>query len=240
MLKIQKLVFNPFQENTYIVWDDADASNACAIIDPGCMTSGEKAKLDAFIAQKGLKPAAILLTHAHLDHIMGVQHCIEKYGIPVYMDSREEQTITGFNPSMIAYGLPDSGEFPYNAVGEGDEITVGQREEIAVSQDAERAVGALKFRALRTPGHSFGGLCWWNEPAGVIFTGDTLFAGAIGRTDNKWADWSMLKASIKSTLMALDGTVDVFPGHGPATSIGQERLTNPFIVDEFGPEGFEA
>lgn len=220
MLKITKLVFNPFQVNTYLAWDSE--SSACAIIDPGCLTTSETARLHDAISKAGLRPVAVLLTHCHLDHICGLQNCVDTYGIPVYMDPREEEVVTGFNPTMFPGGMSASGQFPYVAVKEGDTVEIGSE----------------KFRALSTPGHTMGGLCWWNE-AGVIFSGDTLFAGAIGRTDNKWADWGTLISSIKNTLMVLDGTVDVFPGHGPATSIGQERITNPFIVDEFGPNGYE-
>ncbi len=220
MLKLHKFIFNPLGENTYIVWDD---TLEAIIIDPGALISAERDRLLSFIGSQGIKPVAILLTHAHMDHIFGVQSCVEKYNIPVYMDPREEASINGFNVAHAGYEMDYSNSFQTIDIADGDIVRFGNSQ----------------IRALSTPGHSMGGICWWIESAGMIFTGDTLFAGSIGRTDNRWASWDMLISSIKNTLMALDGEVDVFPGHGPATSIGQERLTNPFIVDEFGDQGYE-
>lgn len=220
MLNIQKLIFNLFQENCYLAWDE---SASCVIVDPGCSTDAERERLFAAIASRGLTPKAVLLTHAHLDHIFGVRACVDKFGIPVYMDPEEEGSISGFNPSLYVYGYPQAETFEYVPVKDGDVVEFG----------------TAKLRALSTPGHSRGGLCWWCEKENAVFTGDTLFAGSIGRTDNRWADLDTLKSSIKGTLMALEGDVDVYPGHGPATSIGNERLMNPFIVDEFGPMGYQ-
>lgn len=212
MIKVHKFIFNDFQENTYIVRDD---TGVCVIIDPGCRKGSEEDRLHGFISEHGLKPAAVLLTHAHLDHIYGVGGCVRRYGIPVYMDKRETASIEGFNAAMRAWGMGTAEAFGYKAAGDGDSVTFGN----------------TAVRALSVPGHSPGGLCWWIEAEDVIFSGDTLFAGSIGRTDNEWASWDMLMRSLCDTLMALDGKVEVFPGHGPATDIGHERMTNPFILD---------
>lgn len=220
MIHIQKFIFNPFQQNCYIVWnDDAD----CVIIDPGCFTDKEKEALHSFITGKKLKVKAILLTHAHIDHIFGVGWLQKNMNLPVYMDAREKDSLEGFNPTMFSMGMPKVEPFSYNEVQDGELLEFG----------------AMQIRVLSTPGHSRGGVCWWLEKENAIFTGDTLFAGCIGRTDNNWASWDDLKNSLKETLMSLDGEIDVYPGHGPATSIGQERLTNPFIIDEFGESGYE-
>lgn len=221
MIRIQKLAFNLFQVNTYIVWDE---SNACAIIDPGCQTDREKETLHAFIKEKGLKPEKILLTHGHMDHVYGVADCCSRYGIKAYMHANEAETLSGFNPSMLSMGLPPVPAFEYTPVEDGEQLTFG----------------GTSVRVLATPGHSMGGVCYWLEKQNVLFSGDTLFAGSIGRTDNRWASLDLLKKSLKETLMALDGEIDVFPGHGPATSIGNERLMNPFVTEEFGDLGYEA
>lgn len=220
MIEIQKFVFNPFQQNTYVVWD---GSGECVIIDPGCKTAKEQDSLFSFIGGKGLKPAAILLTHGHLDHVFGVRAACEKYGIPAYMHPAEEASIKEFNVQWAPAGMSFVDEFSYQPIADGQLLHFGNSD----------------VRVLATPGHSMGGVCYWFEAEGVLFSGDTLFAGSIGRTDNNWASLDLLKKSLKEVLMALDGEIDVLPGHGPATSIGRERLLNPFINEEFGDLGYE-
>ena len=221
MIKIYKFVFNIFQENTFLACDSD--SEACAIIDPGCSSGREREILHNFIEQKGLKPCVILLTHAHMDHMLGVKDCVERYSIPVYMNHNEIQSIEGYNPSYAHLGFKAEPMTPYIDAEDGCCVEMG----------------SLKARALFTPGHSMGGLCWWFEKEGIIFTGDTLFAGCIGRTDNKWASLDILKKSLNEVLMTLDGEIEVYPGHGPSTTIGHERLTNPFINEQFGDLGYE-
>lgn len=210
---IEKFVFNLFQENTYLVWDD---SRECIIIDPGCDRTEDRQKLKDTIQAKGLKPVMVVLTHSHLDHIYGVHEMQQTYGIPVYMDPREEGSIRFFNAGLTRMGIHTPEEFDWTPVGDGQQLHFGN----------------TAFRAISTPGHSMGGLCWWFEDDSVIFTGDTLFAGSIGRTDNEWASLDDLMHSLRDTLMQLDGGIDVYPGHGPATSIARERTTNPFIYEQ--------
>lgn len=210
---IEKFVFNLFQECTYLVWDD---SKECIIIDPGCDRTEDRQKLKDAIQAKGLKPAMVVLTHSHLDHIYGVHDLQQTYGIPVYMDPREEGSIRFFNAGLVRMGIHTPEEFDWTPVEDGQQLHFGN----------------TTFRAISTPGHSRGGLCWWFEDDNVIFTGDTLFAGSIGRTDNEWASLDDLMHSLRDTLMQLDGGIDVYPGHGPATSIGRERTTNPFIYED--------
>jgi len=212
MIHIQKFVFYLFQENSYLVWDD---SLECVIVDPGCERAQEREDLFSFISTKGLKPKMILLTHAHLDHIYGVKECSERYGIPVMMDPKECESIEKFNPILTDMGMHTPQSFDYTSVEDGQELHFG----------------ATAVRALSTPGHSMGGMCWWFEKEGVIFSGDTLFKGSIGRTDNNYASLDALMHSLRSTLMQLDGDIQVFPGHGPSTTIGEERRTNPFIYE---------
>lgn len=217
MLYIKKFTFYFFQENSYVVWDD---SGECALIDPGCEHDSERKQLHGFIASKGLKPGMILLTHAHLDHIYGVREAMDKYDIPVYMDPKEQSSIDTFNKTFTDVGLHRPEKFDFTGVEDGQLLHFGNTD----------------VRVLATPGHSLGGVCWWFEKDKAIFTGDTLFAGSVGRTDNNCASYDDLMASLRGTLMQLDGETDVYPGHGPQTTIGMERASNPFIYEDYTTE----
>jgi glyoxylase-like metal-dependent hydrolase (beta-lactamase superfamily II) len=215
MIRIEHFTFNPFQERCCIA---ADEDGFCAIIDPGCHNSEEIAQVTELVERHDLKPVCIMLSHAHFDHIYGVSALAEKYSIPVHMHQEEMFTIENTNPYVCkAYGLPLPELLPcwdYIPAKEGDTIRVG----------------GLKFEVLETPGHSRGGLCFYERTEGILFSGDTLFAGAIGRTDHPGGDYDLLMKSIFEKLMILDGQVRVIPGHGPETDIATERNTNPFLM----------
>jgi glyoxylase-like metal-dependent hydrolase (beta-lactamase superfamily II) len=214
MIHIQHFLFNPFQEQCSLVWDE---TGSCAIVDLGCQ-GPEIDELTGFISSKGLDPVCIMLTHGHFDHIYGLAALTKIYNIPVYMDSKEKYSFEHTNPYVCGnYGLPlaeipAEGSFRY--VAEGDVIEVGR----------------LRFEVIETPGHSVGGLCFLERNEKVMFSGDTLFAGAIGRTDHPGGDYDILMNSIFTKLLALDGETKVIPGHGPDTDISTERMTNPFLM----------
>lgn len=214
MLHIRQFTFNPFQEQCPIVWDD---DGHCAIIDPG-YTDAEKEEIVAFIQSKNLKPVCIMLTHGHFDHIYGLKDFAETYGVPIYMDRKETYSFEHTNPYVCeTYGLslpkiPATDAF--RNIGDGDIIEVG----------------SLRFEVLETPGHSVGGLCFLERNEKYLLSGDTLFAGSIGRTDHPGGDYDQLMNSIFTKLMILDGDIRVVPGHGPATDIATERMTNPFLM----------
>ena len=218
MIHIEHFTFNAFQERAFVVWDN---DGYCVFVDPGFSTDAERNSLTDFVSKKGLKPVCIMLTHAHLDHIFGVAELARIYNIPVYMDEKEKYTLEVCNPFLCrAFGLPMPESF----------------EPIALSSlaGADAApcvqVGSLNFEVIETPGHSVGGVCFLERDEKVLFSGDTIFAGAIGRTDHPGGDYDLLMKSIFEQLMCLDGDIAEFPGHGPDTSIADERMTNPFLL----------
>ena len=215
MVHIEHFVFNAFQTRCSVVWDE---NNFCAVIDPGYFSDRERKSLTSFIRTNGLKPICIMLTHGHFDHIYGLADLAEAYSIPVYMDMKESYSFEHTNPYVCGcYGLPQA-NIPHMEVFRG--ITDGDVIE----------VGSMKFEVLETPGHSVGGVCYLEKEAKVLFSGDTLFAGAIGRTDHPGGDYDQLMTSIFTKLMRLEGDVAVYPGHGPQTDIATERMTNPFLM----------
>lgn len=217
---IEHFTFNPFQERCSIV---SDAAGCCAFVDPGCYDHEELSRITSLVNKHGLKPVCIMLTHAHFDHIYGMAALSKEYGIPVYMHPDEIFTIKNTNPQLCdAYGLP----LPELLVGEA---TITQSY-TPVKEGDIIEVGSLRFEVLETPGHSCGGLCFYERAEGILFSGDTLFAGAIGRTDHMGGDYDLLMKSIFEKLMVLDGHVTVIPGHGPETDIATERNTNPFLM----------
>lgn len=219
MINIEHFTFNAFQTRCSVVWDEA---GNCAVIDPGASDQAERSKLISFIDSKGLKPSCIMLTHCHFDHIYGVSDLAGTYGIPVYMHKSENFTISTTNPFICnAYGLP----LPDTSSLTGDSAAVSY-----VSEGEIIEVGTLRFEVIETPGHSPGGVCYIERNEKTLFCGDTLFAGAIGRTDHPGGDYDMMMKGIFEKLMILDGEVAVIPGHGPESDIATERMTNPFLM----------
>ena len=226
MLHIEHFTFNAFQTRCCVVWDD---DKFCAFVDPGCASAEETEALVDFVSSHGLKPVCIMLTHGHFDHIYGVSALSEKFGgLPVYMHKDEKHTMAETNPYVCGmYGLPlpdlSFAEALLNGKNEGSTVLRETSEGDAIE------IGSLMFHVIETPGHSRGGLCFYEPSEQVLFSGDTLFAGAIGRTDQPGGDYDLLMKSIFEKLMELDGQVTVIPGHGPCSDIATERMTNPFL-----------
>jgi len=211
MLKIDSFTFNPFQENTYVL---SDESGECIIIDPGCYDAEEKEELAIFIDSKGLKPVKILLTHAHIDHVLGINFLAGKYGLPIVMNSIETELLKSASIYGQMWGIqvepaPDPQEF----LKDGDTFTFGKTE----------------LEVLFTPGHSPGSLSFYHRPTKQLIAGDVLFYGSIGRTDLPGGNFETLEKSIRTKLYTLEDDVIVYSGHGQSTTIGHEKHTNPFV-----------
>ena len=217
MINIEHFTFNAFQTRCSIVWDK---DGNCAFVDPGAYGNTEHETLTAFVTSKGLKPACILLTHCHFDHIYGVAGLAREYGIPVYMHKNETFTLEKTNSYVCqAFGLPMPEPFTT------EDIQVRY-----ITENDSIEVGNLHFDVLETPGHTAGGVCYLEHQDKVLFCGDTIFAGAIGRTDHPGGDYDQIMKSIFEKLMCLEGDIAVIPGHGPETDIATERMTTPFLM----------
>ena len=198
-MEIKSFVVNMLQENTYVV---RGAGASCVVVDPGFRDDEETAAVLEFLS--AMKPEAVLLTHAHPDHIFGVAMLQSRFGIPVYMSPEDSKLI--------------------------DRLMRGPRFTITPVADGSVVEAAdLRFRVISTPGHSPGSVCWLAEGEKALFTGDTLFAGAIGRTDLVFGDYDDEIRSIMEKLMKLDGDTVIYPGHGGLSTIGTEWASNPFL-----------
>ena len=225
MIHIQDFTFNSFQTRCSVVWDD---SLSCAIVDPGCSSDAEISELTSFISSRGLKPVCIMLTHGHFDHVLGVAELAARYdNLPVYMHPADKATLAGNEYFTKWFGAPLPASFETVDICEAcpSEGCANGPKCISVIE-----VGGLRFKVIETPGHTPGGVSFYEAAEKVLFSGDSLFAGAIGRTDHPGGDYEMLMKSILGKLVTLEGSVTVFPGHGPCTDIAREGMTNPFLL----------
>ena len=212
MIHIEEFTFNSFQTRCSMVWDE---EGNCAFIDPGCTSVSETKALHDIVSRKGLKPVCIMLTHGHFDHILGTAELARDFGgLPVYMHPADKFTLEKNEYFSRYFGVPMPEAFETTDVCEGSVIEVG----------------SLRFEVIETPGHTVGGVCYLERSEKVLFSGDTLFAGAIGRTDHPGGDYDKLMESIFTKLLHLEGETRVIPGHGPCSEIATERMTNPFLM----------
>jgi len=190
-------------------------SSACAIFDPGMSCKEETDSLVDFIDSHSLTLEAILLTHGHFDHFWGVYGLLEHYKVPVYMDQGDLDTMS-------------QGARVFNGMGPVSFKTLRTDIE-TIDVPSEITVGGVVWKVIKTPGHTPGGVCYYSEENGLLISGDTLFAGAIGRTDLLGGDYDVLMKSLLEKVMTLPGDTDVIPGHGQPTSIARETTANPFL-----------
>lgn len=212
MIRIEKFAFNPFQENTFIITDSA--TGEAFIVDAGCYEDHEFTAIENYIKNAGLHYSGLLNTHCHIDHILGIPYFKEKYNLEFRAHENESMLVTNGKMSGEIFGLK-TGEFPpIDAyVQHGDLIQLGES----------------VLKALFVPGHSPGSIAYYSRESNFVITGDVLFQGSIGRTDLPGGDYDTLISSIKSQLLVLPPDTVVYPGHGPATTIGEEIRSNPFL-----------
>lgn len=216
-MEIKRVVFNPFRENTYLVWD---ATNEAIVIDAGNMSESENAMFKELISSLGVKPVMAVNTHGHFDHTQGVKWLKEEYGVEFACSSKDKFLIDASSGGVV-YGLKCN-EVP----------------EIDVDLDSVDSVkfGDTELRVIKTPGHTPGHVVLFNEKERVLFTGDTLFKESIGRTDLPGGDYSWIMKSILEEVVPLGDDVVIYPGHEDSSTIGHETLYNPFITEVLNNE----
>ena len=211
MLTVRNFVFNPLQENTYLLYNEEKLG---CVIDPGCYFEQEQSKLQDAMEGLGLQPNFLLNTHCHLDHVFGNKWFYKTYGTPLRIHEREEPVLKVAPEYGQLWGMPfENYEGPLLFLKEGDIIQIGSD----------------KLRVLYTPGHAPGHICFYCQKQHFVISGDTLFRGSIGRTDLPLGDYDTLIHSIRTQLLTLPDDTVVYPGHGVATTVGEEKGANPFL-----------
>ena len=213
MISVQYFVFNDFMENTYVLWDE---TKECIVIDPGCHVEQEQGDLRKFIEGNKLKPVQLLNTHCHIDHILGNKWVKDTYGISLSIHQKDLVVLHSAETISKMYGIyiepsPEPDQF----LEEGDKVSFGNS----------------SLDIFFTPGHSPGSISFYSEKDRFVIGGDVLFQSSIGRTDLPGGDYQTLMESIFNKLLVLPDEVIVYSGHGPSTTIGEERTNNPFVLE---------
>jgi len=211
MFQIKPFIFNFASENTYLLFNE---NKNAWLIDPGNMNEHETHTILNFITENDLKIHKILLTHAHIDHVLGLQWAFDTYKVPVTMHQDDKEVLDMFQVSGMRFGFElDHIHVDIEFVNEGDELDF----------DGE------KFKIYHVPGHSPGSIVYLNENQKFMISGDVLFEGSIGRTDLYKGNYEQLIEGIKTKLFVLDDETQIFSGHGNPTTIGFEKRHNPFF-----------
>jgi hydroxyacylglutathione hydrolase len=212
-MTVAGFTFNAFSENTYLLIDDA--TKDCAIVDPGCYEPAEQQALRQAIEEQGLRVALLLNTHAHIDHVLGNHFVLATWpGTPFLLHPLDLPTLRAVPTYAAPYGFA-----AYQPAEPSGELAAGQPVKF----------GNTELEVRFAPGHAPGHVVFYHAPSQVVIGGDVLFQRSIGRTDLPGGDYDTLIRSIRTQLLTLPDATTVFPGHGPATTIGAERRANPFL-----------
>jgi len=212
MINFHRFTFNDFQVNTYILWDE---TKECLIIDAACYSEKEQKNLTSFINSNNLKPVKFVNTHNHIDHILGNPFIKKQYNIPLYSHKAGDLFIRMAQSSGTIFGIQVKETVsPDHYLDEGDILTFGNSE----------------LKIIYTPGHADGSICMYATEEKTLISGDVLFKEGIGRTDLPTGNFDLLEKNIREKLYGLEDKVRVLPGHGPETTIGKEKTSNPFIT----------
>ncbi len=213
-LYVKVFTFNEFQENTYIVFDETEEA---VIIDPGCSTNYEFEELFNFINKHRLNPVRLLNTHCHIDHIIGNWKINEVFGLSPEIHKNEEEILKMGKSSALIWGIYHFKESPLPSHYLEDEEEIG--------------FGNSYLKVVYAPGHSPGHVFFYSPENNFIISGDIIFHMSIGRTDLPGGNYRTLLKSIKEKIMTLPPDVVIYPGHGEITTVGQEALNNPFVLE---------
>ena len=212
MIQIQKFTFNPFSENTYLVYDE---SGEAVVIDPGCYEKAEKDTLAQFVESKQIKIKYLLNTHCHIDHVLGNDFIKEKYNVPLLIHKNDEPVLRSVKSYAPSYGFNLYHEaLPDGYLAEGDTVSFGN----------------IIFNILFLPGHAPGHIGFYHKESNSLLSGDVLFEQSIGRTDLPGGDFNTLINSIHQKIFTLPDKVVVYPGHGDTTTVGEEKTSNPYCA----------
>lgn len=216
MLALKSFTFSPVQENTYVLYNE---QKQCCIIDPGCYFPEERDELKTGIIKTGLTPVLLLNTHCHLDHVFGNKFIYDTWGLPLHIHQKEKPVLDFAPQSGQLYQLPfDQYDGPLVYLKEGNKIYLGDEE-----------IDSNELEIRFTPGHSPGSISFYHEAGNFIIGGDVLFNGSIGRTDLPGGDFDILVNSIQTQFFTLPDDTKVYSGHGPLTTVGFEKMNNPFV-----------
>lgn len=212
MLQVKSFTFNPFEENTYVIFD---GTREAVIVDPGCYEREEQQDLENYLNREQLKVKLLLNTHCHIDHVLGNYFVKTRFNVPFRIHATELAVLRAVKSYAANYGFAGYQEvLPDQTLEDGDIVKFGNSE----------------LKVLFLPGHSPGHIGFYASAERLLLAGDVLFYGSIGRTDLPGGNMETLLGSIHQKLFTLPDEVVVYPGHGPTTTLGEEKVSNPFCA----------